>query len=94
VKENIRAFGGDPHKVTVLGFSAGSGSTGLLSTTPMAAGIKIIDFFKITMQTIPYNIAKNIWFFCQFSFCQNIKIFYFVKFDLAINGQKRSLCHG
>jgi para-nitrobenzyl esterase len=39
VQRNIRAFGGDPHNVTVFGESAGGGSVHMLLTTPLANGL-------------------------------------------------------
>ena len=39
VRENIRAFGGDPDRVTVFGQSAGGGSVACLLAMPRAAGL-------------------------------------------------------
>jgi para-nitrobenzyl esterase len=39
VKRNIAAFGGDPDKVTIGGQSAGAGSVGFLSMSPLAKGL-------------------------------------------------------
>jgi para-nitrobenzyl esterase len=39
VKRNIAAFGGDPNKVTIFGFSAGGVSVHSLLTMPMARGL-------------------------------------------------------
>ena len=39
VKENIRAFGGDPENITVFGESAGASSVGTLMTMPDAEGL-------------------------------------------------------
>lgn len=39
VRENVKAFGGDPDNVTIMGLSAGAHSVGLLSSVPLVASI-------------------------------------------------------
>ncbi|PXA93700.1 carboxylesterase [Caulobacter sp. D5] len=39
VRRNIAAFGGDPDQVTIAGQSAGAGSVGFLSMSPLAKGL-------------------------------------------------------
>jgi para-nitrobenzyl esterase len=49
VRDNITAFGGDPAHVTVLGQSAGAGSTAALLVMPAATGL----FRRAILQSIP-----------------------------------------
>jgi para-nitrobenzyl esterase len=39
VQKNISAFGGNPHKVTIFGESAGAGAVSILCASPLAAGL-------------------------------------------------------
>jgi len=49
VRDNIRAFGGDPGQVTVFGQSAGGGSVAALLAMPRAAGL----FRRAIAQSVP-----------------------------------------
>ncbi|WEO77670.1 carboxylesterase/lipase family protein [Cryobacterium sp. SO2] len=53
VRDNIRAFGGDPHNVTVFGESAGGNAVITLLATPAAAGL----FAQAIAQSPPSNAA-------------------------------------
>ncbi|RKN77322.1 carboxylesterase/lipase family protein [Streptomyces klenkii] len=49
VRDNIRAFGGDPDRVTAFGQSAGAGSVAALLAMPRAAGL----FGRAVAQSVP-----------------------------------------
>lgn len=56
VRENIRAFGGDPDRVTVFGESAGGAAVGTLLGTPAAEGL----FSRAIMQSGTAERARSV----------------------------------
>ena len=58
IKDNIRAFGGDPDVITIFGESAGSMSVGLQILTPESKGL----FRRAILQSgSPTFLGKNEW---------------------------------
>jgi para-nitrobenzyl esterase len=51
VRDNIAAFGGDPHNITVVGQSAGAASIAIIMTMPQADGL----FRRAIMQSTPFG---------------------------------------
>lgn len=51
VRDNIRAFGGDPDNVTLVGQSAGAGSIAAMMTMPVARGL----FRRAILQSTPFG---------------------------------------
>ncbi|TXK16397.1 carboxylesterase/lipase family protein [Homoserinibacter sp. GY 40078] len=56
VRDNIRAFGGDPSKVTIFGESAGAAAVGTLLGTPLAQGL----FTRAIMQSGTAERAREV----------------------------------
>lgn len=58
VHENIRAFGGDPTKVTVIGHSAGAASAMFHMTSPRAAGNSMHRYFAfLTLEIMSWCLV-------------------------------------
>ena len=49
IKENIEAFGGDPHEVTLLGQGYGGAMVNLLLISPVTKGLEGLHAFIITV---------------------------------------------
>ena len=55
IRHNIRAFRGDPERVTVFGNSAGGSSVGFLLMSPKAEGIRSLEHSR---QLVLYVIVQ------------------------------------
>jgi len=49
VQENIRAFGGDPTRVTLMAHGAGAVLVNLLAVSPVVTGRSVLDVYKPVM---------------------------------------------
>lgn len=60
VKENVKAFGGDPKRVTIWGQSAGAMSVGSLLASPLAAGLfeRAMADSALTVAAVPLSDLK------------------------------------
>ena len=62
IRENIAAFGGDPDRITVMGFESGAISISLLAVSPQAKGLfqKAFVFFGSPDATVTAEYSRNL----------------------------------
>ena len=64
IRDNIKAFGGDPSNVTIFGESGGGGKVGTLMCMPAAKGLfhKLMSLFPLTeFLTAPATSSSRTW---------------------------------